>query len=278
MAIKESQQPFGVLYFLDDNPHFERMLRISVESLRRFHPDWPLAIFRVPSVSMSIWRRIYRTVSFWNNHKRRARLGQDTNVIAQKVFCMLHSPFETTLYVDVDTVILNPLEEYLFEAKKHDVLITPLPWKSFTREYEWQPESWPYMMAGILFYNQNFRSIYQRYFEQVGDTFFRLPLTDMNLLSMTCYLERENLSIKGDSHLQVDHCNMAELLNETSYPTVGPCIDLNYPRLKEFGIFHYNDHKDRYLELVEEAWGLTGVNCPDLTPYTTYLSTPVAKQ
>ncbi len=257
-----SDRSFGILYFLDENPSFRAMADISLQSLRRFHPDVPVEIVKVPSATTPLWKHAYRALSFWKWEARRRRQGQNTQVIAEKAKVMLETPFETTLYIDVDTVVLNPLHDLIEQARSKDVVITALPWKSFKREHDWQPREWPFLMAGILFYSRRFRDIYARYVDQVGDTLYDLPLTDLNLLSMTCHLEKENLDILFDQKLQLDHCNLSQLLDTDDYARTGPCIDLRDPRIREFAFFHYNDFKPQYMEQIAEVWGLRSPHAP----------------
>jgi len=252
------RQPFGVLYFTDDNPHFHRMLRMSLASLRKFHPDWPVHIVTVPSVPVPAWKHLYRALSFWKWSARRRRLGQNIRIIARKTQALQESPFDLTLYLDADTILLRPLDAWREAASRHNILITGLPWKHFTREHPWQPATWPYVMAGIFFYDRTFRTVFDRYMRQYGDIVPQLPLTDLNLLSMICQEEAAALSICYDQHLQLDHCNLTQLLGTDSWPRLGPCLDIRCPQLADFGLFHYNDFKPQYLAQIASVWGYTG--------------------
>ncbi|MCE9616175.1 MAG: hypothetical protein K8T26_18025 [Lentisphaerae bacterium] len=254
-----SPQEFGVLYFVDENPAFGEMLAVSLESLRRFHPEWPVRIVRVPSRPQPLWLKTYRWLSFWKRAKRQARFGQDTGIIARKVEAVTGSPFATTLYLDVDTVILRPLDDVVARARQADVLVTPLPWKQFRARAPWQPPSWPYLMSGVFLYSRHFAETFSTYLATrfpagIAD----IPMTDMFVFSLLCHTERAGLRVVEDARLQLDVLNLAPLLGTEAFPRRDGLLDLAWSRIGEFGVFHYNEFKPRYLQRVRETWGLTG--------------------
>jgi hypothetical protein len=258
----DSQSEFGVLYFLDENPAFQKMARMSIQSLKRFHPDWPVRVITIPSAHVPLWKKIYRFVSFWKRGKRLARAGQDQRIVASKAEIMVNTPFRHTLYLDVDTIIMSPLNELREEALKCDVLITPMHWKSYARREEWQPPSWPYTMAGVMFFNDRFVSVYKKYIELLNEDISNLPTTDQFLVSLTCHLEPENLKISYRPDFQLDVLNLSNHLGEEDYPKVGECVDLTHDGLKNFYVFHYNEYKPQYMDQISKVWGITGDETP----------------
>ena len=85
----------GVLYMTWGNePRTERALRRSIESLRRCHPELPFEIAR----------------------------GADQGPIEgllQKAAMLDRSPFEETLFLDADTVVLGRLDFGFEKARQH---------------------------------------------------------------------------------------------------------------------------------------------------------------
>lgn len=248
---------FGVLYLVDDNPAYRRMLDVSIQSLKRFHPDWPIHVVEVPSPPVGIARHIYRKFSFWKMAKRRARAGQDVRVIGDKIATMLGSPFQSTLYLDVDTVVMRPLTEMHARASQSDVLVTPLPWKHYSRVEAWQPASWPYMMAGVIFFGERFKNIYRQYQLRLNHSLSRLPTQDQFVFSLACHNERGRMTVAEAPRFQVDVLNVDHHLGNTVKRNRDGCIDIREERLQEFHVFHYNDHKPSYLKQIEAVWGLS---------------------
>jgi hypothetical protein len=251
----ERRQEFGVLYFCDDNPLYRRMADISIRSLRRFHPDWPVRVERVPSPAVPAWKKLYRILSFWKRQRRRERAGQDRRVIARKAEVMLSSPFRVTLYLDADTVVMRPLTRLQARAFSEDVVVTPLPWKRYRRVAPWQPESWPYLMAGVVFYGERFRAAYRETLDRLDVPVEQLRTQEQFVLSLVCEMKARELQIGEEPLLQVDALNLAEHLGTDTFPRVGPCIDLNYAGLSDFHVFHYNTQKPQYLEQIGDVWG-----------------------
>ena len=242
---------FGILYFCDQNPTYQRMLQMSLASLKRFHPDWPVEIVQVASPPTPLWKKLYRLGSFWRWTKRRARAGQDVRVIAAKANIMLNSPFQHTLYLDVDSYVMRPLGNIRDMLMSADVVITPLPWKSYIRNADWQPERWPYMMAGIMGFNKHFVKVYSEYVSYFDDSIEKLPSQEQYIVSLCCEMEAQNLKIMKSPHLQIDALNIEQHLGVNHFPMVNGCINLLWNGIKDFYIFHYNEHKPQYMQQIQ---------------------------
>ncbi len=254
--MKRIREQFGVLYFVDGNPAFREMLRISIESLRRFHPEWPIEVIERPSFPVPLWKQVYRGVSFWKWHRRRDRAHQDARVIAAKAEAMLNTPFETTLYLDVDTIVMRPLDAYRRRALQADVLATPLDWKRYQGLADWQPASFPVVMAGLSFYNRRFVDAYRPYVRRLAPIADRLPSMDQYIFSLACEMESSRLEIMKDRDFQFDVINAAQHAGTPDYPRIDRCVDLKWPGLERFHVFHYNEHKPQYLRQIKQVWGL----------------------
>ena len=248
---------FGVLYFLDKNPTFRSMLKISIQSLKRFHPDWPVEVMESPTFTIPLWKKIYRAASFWKWQERRARANQDWRVIFAKSTGMIDTPFENTLYLDVDTVLVKPFDDLIERAMECDVMSTPLGWKNYNGFDEWQPKTYPMVMAGVVFYNKKFTEVYRDYIKKLSVGVGKYFAGDQYMFSMACYMEEKNLNICYEPSLQIDAMNIAEHLGSQNYPKKYGVLDLTYEGLQKFYIFHYNGpHKKEYLSQIKDIWGL----------------------
>lgn len=247
---------FGVLYLVDQNPHFLRMLDVSLQSLRRFHPDWPVEITRLDSLPVPAWKRLYRRLSVWKLDKRRARGFHDTRIIGRKAQAMVATPFRHTLFLDADTVVMRPLDELRRRAQAADVMVTPLDWKSYAGVEDWQPRSFPYLNSGVVFFSRRFADKYRPYVERLVSRVESLPTMDQYIFSLACHLESESLRILMEPTLQIDVINLDQHLGERRCPRRDGIADLSYEGLRDFHVFHYNEYKDRYLEEIGRKWNL----------------------
>jgi hypothetical protein len=169
---------------------------------------------------------------------------------------MIDSPFERTLYLDVDTVILRPLETLRRRAESCNVMATALDWKHYDGFEDWHPRRFPMLMSGVVFYDRAFTDIYRSYVERLRTGAGRHFKGDQYMFSMTCSLEGETLAIRREPTLQVDAMNLARHLGRDDYPRKGGVLDLAFPGLERFHIFHYNGpHKREYLAQIKERWG-----------------------
>jgi len=247
---------FGVLYFVDDNPGYQRMLRASIESLRRFHPDWPVKVIAQRCYHVPLWKRIYRGVSVWKWSARHARSNMDYRVICAKNEAFCQTPFELTLFIDADTVIMRPLDTLRRQAEGHDVLANPFPWCQYQGLEPWQPTTFQHLNSGVIFYNRRFIDVFREYSERTKHTLGRYHANQFTF-SLACEMEKERLRIGLDSSIQVETMNLAKILQTGGYPRVGDLIDLRWEGLSRFHVFHYNGpHKAEYLALIKQLWNL----------------------
>jgi hypothetical protein len=247
---------FGVVYYTDENPHFQRMLNASIASLKRFHPDWPVQVFTVPTPRSSLVHKAYRRLTPWKNGKRRNRCGQNCRVNARKIDILYQTPFKHTFYLDVDTIVMSPLNELLEWAPSYDVVVAPLPWKMYERTGTWQPERWPCIMSGVFVYNHRFLQLLGDLVTQFGgvDAVAKLHNTDQRVISLLCHLHEDDLKIKKWPAFQVDTVNIDRHLGTSDYPKINGTCDIRCPLLQRFRIFHYNEFKPDYMKQIREFW------------------------
>lgn len=249
-------QPFGVLYLVDRNPCFQQMLQVSRASLRRVHPDWPVHVVEVPSPPVGPLRALYRRVTWWKRARRATRAGQDVRVLAAKAEAWLQSPFEHTLFLDADTVILRSLDAMRTRAQSADVLACPLPWKQYRALEPWQPPQFPYLMSGVVFYNRRFAEAYRATLRRIRTPVADLPTGDQFVFSLACALAPPSLRVQREPSLQFDVINMREHAGGEALPMMDDDLDLRWPGLERFHVFHYNDRKPQYLHRIRAVWGL----------------------
>ncbi len=251
-----SRAAFGVLYVIDGNPRFREMLDISIASLRQWHPDWPIEILDLPNPEVAFARRWYRRLSFWKRDRRRARAYQDMRTVEAKAAAWGRSPFERTLFLDADTVVLRSLDAMRDRAAAADVLATAMPWKRYRGFRTWQPPTFPFVMSGVVFYNRTFGDAYARVLARLG-SLRGLPTGDQFAFSLTLAMEAERLRIALAPDLQFDVINADRHAAPDVPPRQNNIIDLTWEGLRRFHVFHYNDRKPDYLAAMRRDWGVS---------------------
>src|SRR5262249_45646539 len=122
----------GVLYMVWGDK-IEPVLRRSIESVRRHHPDLPVHVFRGEPGPAGL--------------ERKTKMGAV-------------APFKTTLYLDADTVVLGNLD-YAFERAESFGLaccICECPW---LRRYSASARDRTEYNTGVLFFSQRGREVLQ---------------------------------------------------------------------------------------------------------------------
>lgn len=253
--LAKQSNDFGVLYFVDENPEFNKMLKMSIQSLKRFHPDWPIHIVKCTSYAVPTWKKAYRFISFWKRKKRFDRAGQDIRVYKDKLEAWMKTPFNKTLFLDVDTIVMRPLHKMKKQADNVDVMLTPLNWKKYQGIEIWHPKTFPYLMSGVVFYNSTFLNIYKKYADRMATSIYKLPTGDQYVFSMACELEASEIEIMHEPSLQVDVINIVQHLGTDEFPRLGECLDLTWEGLSRFHVFHYNEYKPQYMQQIKDVWG-----------------------
>jgi len=252
-------QDFGVLYVVDDNPGYEKMLEVSMQSIDDFHPDWPRKVIRIPLPKASFSERLRRSGAFWTWRQRYNRLGQDKRFYKAKAASVINSPFRTTLFLDVDTVIRKPLDVMREKALHCDALFTGLPWKKYPGIAADLPREIPYVMSGVFFYNRRYADLCRPYFDRFADRLHErvngMTIGDQFVFSLVCTMESHRLNIQFEPNLQMDVVNARQHFETDHLPMKGKCIDLSWAALDPFFVFHYNEYKPQYLDQIKQCWG-----------------------
>ncbi len=250
---------FGVLYVIDDNPGYEKMLEVSIQSLDDFHPDWPRQVVRIPLPREPFRDRLRRMGPIWKWRQRYNRLGQDKRFYRAKAMAAINSPFENTLFLDVDTVIRKPLDTMRKKALQCDALFTGLPWKHYPPIEADLPREIPYVMSGVFFYNQQYAGLCRPYLERFAHRLHEqvngVTIGDQFVFSLVCTMESRRLNIQFDPHLQVDVVNARQHLGANDLKMIGKCLDLSWEAIDRFFVFHYNEYKPQYLQQIKKHWG-----------------------
>jgi hypothetical protein len=128
----------GVLYIVwGDKP--KHALQRSIASLRGFHPDLPVEVVRLPDTTDRF------------------------KGLLEKAGMLRRSPFEQTLFLDADTVVLDRLDFGFRQAERHGLAcaICECPWSGRYRGLRGQ-ELVEYN-TGVVFFTKRSQTVFDRW-------------------------------------------------------------------------------------------------------------------
>ncbi|HWR39337.1 MAG TPA: hypothetical protein VN611_07535 [Patescibacteria group bacterium] len=135
----------GVVYFVwgreiwgQDTGHF---LKRSIQSLHRFHPDMPVQVFRLPPEA----------------------------TLLEKAVVFRATPFEETLFLDIDTIVLDRLDFGFEQARRFGLAccINESPW---ARRYGGLSGDMVEYNTGVLFFSRQAEAVFTRWEQCVRNT------------------------------------------------------------------------------------------------------------
>ena len=156
------KKPRGAIYIVWGDAA-EKPLARSIRSLQSIHPELPFEVFRFPA-GPDKWRDL-----------------------AHKATMMDLSPFEETLYLDADTVVLDRLDFGFDRARRHGLAccICECPW---ARRYDGLPKDDAVEFnTGVLFFTASAAPVFSRWSALIGaiDSSIRLLRSDGSLFTMS---------------------------------------------------------------------------------------------
>lgn len=123
----------GIIYIYWGNA-IEKELSRSIDSLKRFHPELPFECFKIPEGSS----------------------------LLDKSKMLESSPYETTLYLDTDTVVMDRLDYGFEKAEKHNLAccINECPW---ARRYGDISGDQIEYNTGVIFFTKTAKPVFDRW-------------------------------------------------------------------------------------------------------------------
>ena len=155
----------GILYIAFGDS-FTREAKMSLASLRRFHPDLPVC-FMTDDVSIldDLDDRFLIKVSIEPQH------------IRAKVDFVSKTPFRNTLYLDSDTVIVRKIDDIFQSLSRFDIAVTHdyarkrTKYSNLVPEYAKIPYAFSEVNGGVFAYAANDRT--ERLFELWKEYFYK---------------------------------------------------------------------------------------------------------
>lgn len=131
----------GVI-FVASGKKFEQEVLQAARSVKQNMPELPIALFTDNGdYSNDLFQKIFKIPNPRYN-------------FADKIYPILNSPFEKTLYLDTDTWICDRLDDVFEVLDTYDIALAHAPVRH--GEYSYCcPECFPHFNAGVIAYNKN---------------------------------------------------------------------------------------------------------------------------
>ena len=153
----------GALYTVNAAKHYVDMLELSKQSLLKFHPDLPVKVVTL-SAPTDIYERIRWFAGTRVERKLRKLFGSKGQAmesrnacLAERLAVLADPPFERTLFIDNDTVVVRPMDDLFDLAQNCDVVVqTPKSGRKYPPIGEHYPKEMPISNAGVYLFSKAF--------------------------------------------------------------------------------------------------------------------------
>lgn len=229
----------GIVY-VAMGTQFINEANLSAATVKKFHPQIPIAIFC--DLPDKVDRKLIRHVIQIKSPQGKLQVKKSS--IRQ----LVSTPFETTLFLDTDTLALAPFAEVFDLAGKFDLAAAHAPWRMMTPSDDC-PDCFPELNTGVILYNrtdavidllENWERIYLETSERKGKAqqdqpsfreavwssnvrFFVLP-PEYNLRAPFASFAGGNAKVKILHGRNFDVPEVSELLNRQKAPRAFPPV------------------------------------------------------
>jgi hypothetical protein len=142
-----SSKNYGVVYGASLRHHHVRLAARSAESIKKFYPDFKTSLYTEmdekmlrerKKIDLSIFDEIFKI--------KKAH-------VRNKFDAIINTPYERTLYLDNDTLVLKPVFNDMFKVlDRFDVAVTHAPLARVVTPLENVPTAFPEMNGGVLLF------------------------------------------------------------------------------------------------------------------------------
>jgi hypothetical protein len=135
----------GIIYIAFGQPYLSEM-RLSILSVRRFHPEIPITIFADNPVDVDSVDEFHHIAP---THLR------------PKIDFLAHTPYDQTLFLDTDTIIDSPIDDVFQIFPKfdlglcHDLARKRKNYSEIIPEYARIPYAFPELNTGVIAFRKN---------------------------------------------------------------------------------------------------------------------------
>lgn len=173
----------GVVWAVDDEPTQRTMLNLSHASLQKMAPDLDATVFLTQDVDPNLCRGLPIR-----------RLESSESGCGLKYDAWLQSPYDWTLFLDNDTIVLKHPFQYLSRYLDASKPVVALPYPNFLEretipalDHATIPLRWRNVNSGVVLFHRSFMSIYGEVWEKFGRYWRQLPGRDQCLFSLALH-------------------------------------------------------------------------------------------
>jgi hypothetical protein len=233
----------GIVWLVDDNPDQRRRFRLSYASALRHCPHLP--------------RRVFNAGASLNLGYEETALQPALPGAAGKFDAFSRSPFDRTLFLDNDTVVLRD-PTGIIEATEY---VSALPYPDFYSEMELRetrsaqlPAAWRNANSGVVVFSREFLQHYGGIWRRYGHLADRLIGYDQCLFSLALHTAPARWSPRLDLQVTTTPYALDFLLalrNAAPDPPLLGGVPLAV--LMSVAVLHYTAHKQRYEDLLSSC-------------------------
>ena len=205
----------GVLYCVNSARNYRLMLDLSIRSLKRFHPGWPVKVVELQT-GTDIYDLIWWFAGGQAVHIARKVLGRlvshedpigaRVRAMADKIEPFARPPFAKTLYLDCDTFILRPLSGLMdIMDGQVDIIVNESDASIFYEPVAgYTDRQVPRVNSGVAVLSPRFGRLFRPYVEACPIPLSHLLEPDQYLLNY-CLADCEELRTSYVPDLQLDN-------------------------------------------------------------------------
>jgi hypothetical protein len=147
----------GVIYLAYGRKYIQEAVK-SARSFKKFHQKIPISVY-TDQIAMAVrYPTLFSKVVKLDPAKKGFKVAAYAKL--EKIKAMRDSPYEVTLYLDCDTVVLQPIGELFKKVSEHDMLIANSPHlDTTTKPYKLVAFAKPKAYnSGVIVYQRNERT------------------------------------------------------------------------------------------------------------------------
>lgn len=199
--------PNGAVYIITQNPRYVDMLLTSAASLKKAMPDLPIMAFSQFPVESPLFESVVRVEPSQDGFYDKSKLIRD-------------SPYERTLFIDADTIVLEPVLELFTLLDHFDCAATHEEYVNTDWHNRYPrpdiPSSFPEFNTGVVMLKRSGRveqlletweALHRKYREEnpesepIGDQLFFRPAVYYSDVRFATLTREYNCKFRGQGYL-----------------------------------------------------------------------------
>lgn len=228
-------QEFGLLWFVDESETQRRRFYISLASAKRWNPSLNATV-------------IYKGLPL-NSGINEIKFDGSGERFLAKFQAWLRTPYERTLFLDNDTIVMKPLDGFLWQGDEVVAMPYPNMLSSSMLPREAKPlalTEWRNVNSGVISFPRSFLPLCQKVFDQYHAYVNLVPGKDQYFISYILQQYPELLKPSFDIQVTttpfaVDYLKALKGVRDNAMLGIVPlCL------IFDAHVFHYTHNKELY--------------------------------